>query len=92
MNNDKIILQRYLELSNVMIVQEQVNYLELIRFYNLIYDTITRLDLSFSEFIKLIFTIQNMLILLMSISNNSIRALALLIEYSNFIILKRFDT
>ncbi|EMF81558.1 hypothetical protein LEP1GSC188_2390 [Leptospira weilii serovar Topaz str. LT2116] len=52
LNNDKIMLQGFLELSNVMIVQEQVNYLELIRFYNLIYDTITRLDPSFSGVYK----------------------------------------
>ncbi|ALO26816.1 flagellar hook basal-body protein [Leptospira borgpetersenii] len=52
LNNEKIILSGFLELSNVKILEEQVDYLELIRFYNLIYDTITRLDPSFSGVYK----------------------------------------
>jgi len=41
------LLQGYVELSNVNTIEEQVDYLDMIRFYNLIYDTLTRLDPSF---------------------------------------------
>jgi len=41
------LLQGFIELSNVDIIEEQVDYLDMIRFYNLIYDTLTRLDPSF---------------------------------------------
>lgn len=52
LNHTAVLLSGFLELSNVNIVEEQVNYLELIRFYNLIYDTLTRLDPSFAGVYK----------------------------------------
>ncbi|MDX1960978.1 MAG: flagellar hook basal-body protein [Leptospiraceae bacterium] len=42
-----VVLQGFLELSNVNITEEQRDYLSFIRFYNLIYDSISRLDPSF---------------------------------------------
>ncbi len=52
LNRTATLLQGFLELSNVKIGEEQKNYLELIRFYNLIYDTLTRLDPSFAGIYK----------------------------------------
>lgn len=52
LNHTATLLSGFLELSNVNIGEEQVNYLELIRFYNLIYDTLTRLDPSFAGVYK----------------------------------------
>ncbi|WP_306292764.1 flagellar basal body rod C-terminal domain-containing protein [Leptospira kirschneri] len=52
LNHTATLLSGFLELSNVNIGEEQVNYLELIRFYNLIYDTLTRLDPNFAGVYK----------------------------------------
>ncbi|XDD49104.1 flagellar hook basal-body protein [Leptospira sp. WS92.C1] len=48
-NGAASIIQSFLELSNVNLVEEQLNYHEFIRFYNLIYDALRRLDPSFVD-------------------------------------------